>query len=65
MVEFDSAQGCEQLSGKVRPTAAAPRTWDEVETGADDPESLRQLDLDDVLERLADQGDLFAPISAA
>lgn len=53
------------LRGKDRPTAAAPRTWDEVETGADDPESLRQLDLDDVLERLADQGDLFAPISAA
>lgn len=47
------------LRGRDRPTVAAPRTWDEIEAGADDPEFLQQLDLDEVLERLAGDGDLF------
>jgi bifunctional non-homologous end joining protein LigD len=48
------------LRGRDRPTVAAPRTWAEIEAGADDPDALQQLDLDEVLDRLADEGDLFA-----
>lgn len=51
------------LRGRDRPTVAAPRTWAEIEDGAHDPQALHQLDLQDVLERLQDDGDLFAPIS--
>lgn len=47
------------LRGKDRPTAAAPRTWEEIERGAQDADSLRQLLLDEVVERLQKQGDLF------
>ncbi|KNX36176.1 non-homologous end-joining DNA ligase [Luteipulveratus halotolerans] len=47
------------LRGKERPTVAAPRTWDEVEQGADDRDALQQLDIDDVLERVDEYGDLF------
>ena len=38
---------------------AAPRTWDEVEAGADDPLALEHLRFEEVLERVQDQGDLF------
>lgn len=48
------------LRGRDRPTVAAPRTWDEIEAGADNPDALQHLDLDEVLERLDDVGDLFA-----
>ncbi|GAB3491449.1 non-homologous end-joining DNA ligase [Flexivirga lutea] len=48
------------LRGKDRPTVAAPRTWEEIERGAEHPDSLRQILYDDVLERLAVHGDLFA-----
>lgn len=48
------------LRGRDRPTVATPRTWLEVEEGAEDPESLQHLDIDEVLERLATEGDLFA-----
>ncbi|AKU18040.1 non-homologous end-joining DNA ligase [Luteipulveratus mongoliensis] len=48
------------VRGKERPTVAAPRTWDEIEEGAEDRDALRQLDIDDVLERLNEHGDLFA-----
>ncbi|WP_310964359.1 non-homologous end-joining DNA ligase [Nocardioides terrisoli] len=47
------------LRGRERPMVAAPRTWDEVEAGADDPLALEQLDLHDVLARVEEQGDLF------
>lgn len=47
------------LRGRDRPTVAAPRTWAEVEAGADEPEALQQLDLDEVTQRLRTQGDLF------
>lgn len=43
------------LRGRDRPTVAAPRTWDEIEDGS----SLQQLTFDEVLERLADLGDLW------
>ncbi|MUL49626.1 multifunctional non-homologous end joining DNA repair protein LigD [Mycobacterium sp. CBMA293] len=43
------------LRGRDEPTVAAPRTWDEL----DDPD-LRQLRFDEVLARLARDGDLLA-----
>ncbi|UOE43719.1 ATP-dependent DNA ligase [Agromyces larvae] len=46
------------LRGRLRPTVAAPRTWDEL----DDP-GLRQLEWTEVLARVADGVDPFAPIS--
>jgi bifunctional non-homologous end joining protein LigD len=50
------------LRGKEAPFVAAPRTWAEIERGADQRDALRQLDLDDVLARLAREGniDIFA-----
>jgi bifunctional non-homologous end joining protein LigD len=46
------------LRGRELPTAAAPRTWSELEAGG-----LAQLTLDAVLERLASpDGDLAAPL---
>jgi len=47
------------LRGKDAPLVAAPRTWAEVERGADRQATLRQLDMDDVLARLASDGDVF------
>ena len=43
------------LRGREAPTVAAPRTWDEIS----DPE-LAQLRYDEVLARVAEQGDLLA-----
>jgi bifunctional non-homologous end joining protein LigD len=48
------------LRGRDAPLVAAPRRWAEVELGAERPDALRQLDMDDVLARLAGDGDLFA-----
>jgi bifunctional non-homologous end joining protein LigD len=48
------------LRGKDAPFVAAPRTWAEVERGAGSRDALRQLDMDDVLARLASDGDVFA-----
>ncbi len=42
------------LRGRLRPTVAAPRTWDEIAPG------LRQLEYPEVLERLNDIGDPLA-----
>jgi bifunctional non-homologous end joining protein LigD len=47
------------LRGRDQPMAAAPRTWDEVEAGADDPLALEHLRFEEVLERAQDDGDLF------
>ncbi len=47
------------LRGREQPFVAAPRTWQEVEAGADDPLALEQLRLEEVLERVRDLGDLF------
>ena len=46
------------LRGRSHPTVAAPRTWDELDSG------LRQLEFDEVLERLGTIGDPFAAIEA-
>ena len=47
------------LRGRERPTVAAPRTWAEVEEGAEDPLALEHLRFEEVLERVQDLGDLF------
>jgi len=47
------------LRGKERPTVATPVTWAEVEAGAEDPEGLGQFLFGEVLERVAEHGDLF------
>jgi bifunctional non-homologous end joining protein LigD len=47
------------LRGRPQPTVAAPRTWEEL----DDPE-LRHLRFDEVLKRVAKDGDLLAPLDA-
>ena len=39
------------LRGREFPTVAAPRTWDEIEAGAEDPLALDQLRLEEVLDR--------------
>ena len=49
------------LRGRDRPTVAAPRTWDEIEAGADDALELDHLRFEEVLERVEEQGDLFRP----
>ncbi len=48
------------LRGRAHPTVAAPRTWEELE----DP-ALRHLAYDEVLERVARDGDLLAPLLGA
>lgn len=53
------------LRGKGAPYVAAPRTWEEVEEGAEDPDSLVQLTLDEVLERVVQQGDVFADLMSS
>ena len=48
------------LRGRERPTVATPVTWDEVEGGAEDPLGLEQFRFEEVLDRVAERGDLFA-----
>ena len=50
------------LRGREAPTVAAPRGWDEVEAGAAG-EMIRQLRMDEVLERVEQSGDLAAEIT--
>jgi bifunctional non-homologous end joining protein LigD len=47
------------LRGRETPTCAAPRTWDEVEAGADDRDAMQHLMFDEVLERIDAHGDLL------
>ncbi|UTT39408.1 ATP-dependent DNA ligase [Glutamicibacter mishrai] len=47
------------LRGRSRPTVAAPRTWREIEASG-----LRQLEFQDVLDRLEDGIDPLAPLAA-
>ena len=47
------------LRGRLEPTVAAPRTWNEL----DDPK-LRQLSYDEVVERIGSMGDVLHPLRA-
>ena len=47
------------LRGREEPLVAAPRTWEEVEEGAEDPLALEHLRFEQVLARMRDEGDLF------
>jgi bifunctional non-homologous end joining protein LigD len=47
------------LRGRAAPYVAAPRSWDEVERGAERDDGLAQLTLEQVLARIDEQGDLF------
>jgi bifunctional non-homologous end joining protein LigD len=47
------------LRGKDLPWVATPVTWDEVAEGAEDELGLGQFRLEQVLERVAEHGDLF------
>ncbi|GAB3587952.1 non-homologous end-joining DNA ligase [Calidifontibacter terrae] len=53
------------LRGKTRPTVAAPRHWEELERESAQPGRLRQLDAEDVLDRLESDGDLMADLLKA
>ena len=48
------------LRGRERPMVAAPVSWAEVEAGAEDVDGLEQIRMEEVLDRVADLGDLFA-----
>ena len=48
------------LRGRELPRVATPVTWAEVENGAEDEFGLEQFRFEEVLERVADHGDLFA-----
>jgi bifunctional non-homologous end joining protein LigD len=50
------------LRGRERPWVATPLSWDEVEEGAEDPVALEQLRFEEVLERVAERGDLLAAL---
>ena len=51
------------LRARERPTVSTPVEWDEVERAAqqEDPDALR-FEASDVLERVEERGDLFAPV---
>jgi bifunctional non-homologous end joining protein LigD len=51
------------LRATERPTVSTPLEWDEVRAALDggDPDALR-FEADQVLERIAERGDLFAPV---
>jgi bifunctional non-homologous end joining protein LigD len=52
------------LRGKDAPFVAAPRTWEEVERGAERPGRLEHLQMDEVLRRVSRDGDLFGQVLA-
>jgi bifunctional non-homologous end joining protein LigD len=51
------------VRAKQRPTVSTPVGWDEVEAAVDagDADAL-VFEMNDVLERVADRGDLFEPV---
>ena len=48
------------LSGRERPLVAAPRTWEEVEQGAEEGADVTHLEMAEVLARVERLGDVFA-----
>jgi bifunctional non-homologous end joining protein LigD len=57
--EHKTTVGVYSLRARERPTVSTPLAWDEVEAG--DPEAL-VFEADDVLGRVEEHGDLFAPV---
>jgi bifunctional non-homologous end joining protein LigD len=57
--EHKTTVGVYSLRARERPTVSTPVTWDEVEAG--DPDAL-VFEADDVLARVDEHGDLFAPV---
>jgi bifunctional non-homologous end joining protein LigD len=58
--EHKTTSAVYSLRARERPTVSTPVTWEEVERGHDDPDSLR-FEAADVLKRVGDLGDLFEP----
>jgi bifunctional non-homologous end joining protein LigD len=52
------------LRGRDRPYVATPLTWEEVEEAAEDEGALTQLTYPEVLERVAEHGDIFGSLMA-
>ena len=50
------------LRARERPTVSTPLTWDEVESCRSGDPTRLVFDSDDVLERVDEHGDLFAPV---
>ena len=50
------------LRGTPAPNVAAPRTWEEVEEGAEDMKALAQCDMSEVLARIESDGDIFGEL---
>jgi bifunctional non-homologous end joining protein LigD len=50
------------LRGTSSPYVAAPRTWDEIEEGAEELGDLVQLTMGEVLDRVEEHGDLFTEL---
>jgi bifunctional non-homologous end joining protein LigD len=50
------------LRGTPAPQVAAPRNWEEIEEGAEEPGVLAHLTYSEVLDRVAEQGDLFGQL---
>jgi bifunctional non-homologous end joining protein LigD len=57
--EHKTTVGVYSLRARERPTVSTPLSWDEVEAG--DPDAL-VFEADDVLARVEEHGDLFAPV---
>ena len=58
--ESKTTVGVYSLRARVQPWVSTPVTWDEVEAGQDDADVLR-FEAGDVLKRVEQLGDLFAP----
>lgn len=50
------------LRGRDAPTVAAPRTWAEIEEGADQSDALQHLTMQEVLDRVGALGDVFGDL---
>ena len=59
-VDFKTTVCVYSLRAREHPTASTPLTWDEVEA-ATEPEELR-FEASDVIERVEQHGDLYAPV---
>ncbi len=58
--EHKTTVGVYSLRARERPTVSTPLAWDEVEAG--DPDAL-VFEADDVIARVEEHGDLFAPVA--